>query len=64
MLIPLGDEIRRLVTETVIPLVAEKIQQHRQNKKLAIQKKTDGSSHGNIEVYPLTKFVDSFFEKT
>lgn len=36
-----GDEIRRVLTEAILPLITEKIQAHRQKKKLEASKKTD-----------------------
>ena len=45
----LGDEIRRLVTETLIPLVTEKIQARRNKKKLEEIKKDEEKSR-NVEV--------------
>ena len=45
-----GDEIRRVVTEALIPFVKEKMMSHRDKKKIAKQKKDDDEESDNTEV--------------
>ena len=45
-----GDEIRRLVTESIIPYVTEKYSGYQQKKKMAAAKKNDDKVQVDVEV--------------